>query len=89
MKIAYYAETDSLYIDLGTGPSVESREVSPGVVIDLDQQGNITGIDIDHASRLDSAKLPLLRCRSFPEKRPDLSLANVTRAPSRQIGNIH
>lgn len=42
MKIAHYAETDSLYIDLGTGPSVEGREVSPGVVIDLHQDGNIT-----------------------------------------------
>lgn len=59
MKIAYYAETDSLYIDLGTGPSVESREVSPGVVIDLDQEGNITGIDIDHASRLDLGEVAL------------------------------
>jgi len=59
MKIAYYAETDSLYIDLGTGPSVESREVCPGVVIDLDRQGNITGIDIDHASRLDLAEVAL------------------------------
>jgi uncharacterized protein YuzE len=28
MKFAYYAETDSLYVDLAAGPSVESREVS-------------------------------------------------------------
>ncbi len=59
MKIAYYEETDSLYIDLSAGPSVESREVSPGVVIDLDGDGNITGIDIDHASRLDLAEVAL------------------------------
>ncbi len=59
MKIAYYAETDSLYIHLATGPSVESREVSPGVVIDLDSDGNITGIDIDHASRLELGEVAL------------------------------
>ena len=59
MKLAYYAETDSLYIDLATGPSVECREVSPGVVIDLDEKGNITGIDIDHASRLDLGEVAL------------------------------
>lgn len=59
MKIAYYAETDSLYIDLAAGPSVESREVSPGVVIDFDRDGNITGIDIDHASRLDLGEVAL------------------------------
>jgi len=50
MKINYYAETDSLYIDLSSKPSVDSREVSDGVVIDYDEEGNIVGIDIDHAS---------------------------------------
>jgi uncharacterized protein YuzE len=59
MKLAYYAETDSLYIDLAATPSIESREVSPGVVIDFDGDGNITGIDIDHASRLDLGEVLL------------------------------
>jgi uncharacterized protein YuzE len=59
MKLAYYAETDSLYIDLAATPSVESREVSPDVVIDFDRDGNITGIDIDHASRLDPGEVAL------------------------------
>jgi len=50
MKINYYAETDSLYIDLSSKPSVDSREVSDGVVLDYDEDGNLVGIDIDHAS---------------------------------------
>lgn len=50
MKINYYPETDSLYIDLSHKPSVESREVSEGVVLDYDELGNIVGVDIDHAS---------------------------------------
>ena len=50
MKINYYAETDSLYIDLSGKLSVDSREVSDGVVLDYDEDGNIVGIDIDHAS---------------------------------------
>ena len=50
MKINYYPETDSLYIDLSHKPSVESREVSEGVVLDYDETGNLVGIDIDHAS---------------------------------------
>jgi uncharacterized protein YuzE len=50
MKIAYYPETDSMYIDLSEKPSAESREVSPGVVLDYDADGNIAGIDIDNAS---------------------------------------
>jgi uncharacterized protein YuzE len=51
MKLNYYPETDSLYIDLSSKVSVESREVSQGVMLDYDAEGNITGIDIDNASR--------------------------------------
>ena len=65
MRLHYYPETDSLYIDLVSRPSVESREVAAGVVADFDDCGNIVGIDIDRASRivdltrLDSVSLPL------------------------------
>jgi uncharacterized protein YuzE len=50
MRINYYAETDSLYIDLSSKPSVESREVSEGIILDYDADGNLVGIDIDQAS---------------------------------------
>ena len=51
MKINYYPDTDSLYIDLSLKTSVESREVSPGIVLDYDSDGNLVGIDVDNASR--------------------------------------
>jgi uncharacterized protein YuzE len=51
MKLNYYADTDSLYIDLSERPSVESREITEGVVLDYDAEGNLVGIDIDNASR--------------------------------------
>ena len=51
MKLNYYAETDSLYIDLSEKTSVESREISDGVVLDYDDKGNLVGIDIDNASK--------------------------------------
>jgi uncharacterized protein YuzE len=50
MRINYYAETDSLYIDLSSKPSVDSREVSEGIILDYDANGNLVGIDIDQAS---------------------------------------
>ena len=50
MKLYYYADTDSRYIDLANRPSAASREVLPGVVLDLDDRGALVGIDIDHAS---------------------------------------
>jgi uncharacterized protein YuzE len=51
MRVNYHPETDSLYIDLSEHPSVESREISEGVVLDYDESGNLVGIDIDNASR--------------------------------------
>ena len=58
MKLHYYAETDSLYIDLADRPGADSREVAPGIVLDFDAQGRLVGIDIDHASKIvDLSKL--------------------------------
>jgi len=51
MKLKYYPETDSLYIDLCVKTSVESKEVSKGIVLDYDADGNLVGIDIDNASK--------------------------------------
>ncbi len=50
MKMSYYPESDSLYIDLSGEASIESREVSEGVVLDYDVDGRLVGIDIDNAS---------------------------------------
>lgn len=64
MKLHYYPDTDSLYIDLADATSAASREVAPGVVLDFDDQGKLVGIDLDHASQhvnlstLDIADLP-------------------------------
>jgi uncharacterized protein YuzE len=51
VKIAYYPETDSMYIDFSAKQSAESKEVSPGVVLDYDSDGNLVGIDINNTSR--------------------------------------
>lgn len=51
MKLNYYPETDSLYIDLLEKTSIESKEISEGIVLDYDAEGNLVGIDIDNASK--------------------------------------
>lgn len=62
MKLNYFPETDSLYIDLADRPSVESREISEGVVLDHDSSGHLVGIDIDNAStKVDLDRLTLSR----------------------------
>lgn len=52
MKLSYYPETDSLYINLSGKRSVDSREVADGVVLDFDDRGTLVGIDVDRASKL-------------------------------------
>jgi uncharacterized protein YuzE len=64
MKLNYYPETDSLYIDLSEKHSVESREISEGVVLDYDADGVLVGIDIDNAST--KVQLKELSLRKLP-----------------------
>ena len=64
MKFHYYADTDSLYIDLADRTSTDSLEVSPGVVIDLDSEKRIVGIDIEDASKI--ADLSSLEAEALP-----------------------
>ncbi len=64
MKLSYYPETDSLYIDLSEKTSVESKEISDGVVLDYDAEGKLVGIDIDNAST--KVQLKELSLRKLP-----------------------
>jgi uncharacterized protein YuzE len=65
MKLSYFKETDTLYIELNTNASHSSSEVATGVVLDFDANNKITGIEIDNASKnfdltkLESNLLPL------------------------------
>jgi uncharacterized protein YuzE len=51
MKLHYYPETDSLYIELKSTPGTEAREIVEGLIVDLDAKGEVVGFDIDHASK--------------------------------------
>ena len=54
----YYPETDSLYIELKSMPGAETREIAEGLLVDFDANGDVVGLDIDHASRkLDLSKV--------------------------------
>jgi uncharacterized protein YuzE len=67
MKMRYYKDTDSLYIDLSEKTSVESLEVAPGIMVDFDKNNNIVGIDIDRASQI--LNLSELEISSIPSKK--------------------
>lgn len=58
MKLLYYPETDSLYVEFKPTPGAETLEVTDGLNVDLDANCQVVGFDIDHASaRLDLSTL--------------------------------
>jgi uncharacterized protein YuzE len=59
MKVLYYPDTDTFYIELKEVPSVESEEIADGVVVDYDENGEVVGIEIEHASERRNIELPI------------------------------
>jgi uncharacterized protein YuzE len=61
MRIQYFPETDTLYVDLVERAATDSWEIGDGIVIDIDDEGHPVGIDIDQASKhLDLESLSLI-----------------------------
>lgn len=50
MKIQYFQETDTLYIEFREGDIVETRDLDENTLLDLDSEGNIRAITVEHAS---------------------------------------
>jgi uncharacterized protein YuzE len=71
MKLHYYPETDSLYIELKDAPGAETREIAEGLNVDLDASGDVVGFDIDHASR--RFDLTTLEAIALPVKAPGVA----------------
>jgi uncharacterized protein YuzE len=66
VKLHYYVETDSLYIELRAGAGVEVREIADGLNADIDADGRVVGLDIDQASQL--LDLSTLETVALPHK---------------------
>jgi uncharacterized protein YuzE len=50
MKTKYFQETDTLYIEFKPGTIAETRDLNENTILDLDEQGNICAITVEHAS---------------------------------------
>lgn len=70
MKLHYYPETDSLYIELSSAKSTETRAITDALNVDFGADGGVIGIDIEHASTqldlstLETTALPLQALRA-------------------------
>ena len=50
MKIRYFAETDTLHIEFRDVPVAETRDLDENTLLDIDAEGNISAITVEHAS---------------------------------------
>ena len=49
MKIRYFADTDTLYVELNENLVAETREINENTLIDLDAKGNLVSLTVEHA----------------------------------------
>jgi len=56
MKIKYFQDTDTLYIEFKSTAVRESRDLDENTLLDLDAEGNVCGITVEHAR--DRADIP-------------------------------
>lgn len=60
MKFEYYSDTDTLYIRLRDEPGADTREVAPDTVLDINDEGQVVGIELERASeRADLTRLEI------------------------------
>ena len=51
MKIKYFTDTDTLYIEFQSANIVETRNLDDNTLIDIDMHGNVCAITIEHAQQ--------------------------------------
>ncbi|MHB1098373.1 MAG: DUF2283 domain-containing protein [Burkholderiales bacterium] len=56
MKIKYFQDTDTLYIEFRAGEITETRDLDEDTLLELDAKGNICAMTIEHAR--DRADVP-------------------------------
>ncbi len=60
MKMSYYDDTDTLYIEFRQSVVAETKDLDENTLMDVDSSGQVIGITVEHASkRTDVSKLVL------------------------------
>lgn len=49
MKVKYFQDTDTLHIEFKTSAVAETRDLDENTLLDIDSEGNIVGMTIEHA----------------------------------------
>jgi uncharacterized protein YuzE len=66
MKVRYFADTDTAYVEFRSHPATETREINESIYIELDDAGNLVGMTIEHAST--QANISEISFQRLPQK---------------------
>ncbi|MHB1955824.1 MAG: DUF2283 domain-containing protein [Acidobacteriaceae bacterium] len=50
MKIKFFQDTDTLYIEFRAGSVTEARDLDENTLLDLDVEGQVVTLTVEHAS---------------------------------------
>jgi uncharacterized protein YuzE len=50
MRVKYFPDTDTAYLEFSERPSAETKEITENILVDLDKDGNLVGMTIEHAN---------------------------------------
>ena len=71
MRLEYFPDTDTLYIQLRNVPGADAQEVAEDIVLDFSESGEVVGIEIEHASqRMDLSDFQLSSIPTSSEPHP-------------------
>jgi uncharacterized protein YuzE len=65
MNIKYFRETDTALLEFSDRPVNETREISENIYADLDKEGNLVSMTIEHART--AASLPNVNVQEFEQ----------------------
>ena len=69
MKIKYFEDTDTALVEIGTGTVAETKELFEDIYLDLDREGHVVSITLEHAShRGDLSEISFQRLGKEPSK---------------------
>lgn len=51
MKLKYFKDTDTLYLEFKNSNIVDAKELDENTLLEIDDQGNICAITLEHASK--------------------------------------
>ncbi|QHJ00757.1 DUF2283 domain-containing protein [Xylophilus rhododendri] len=72
MKVKYFEDTDTLYIEFRSGGIVESRDLDENTLLELDDQGRVCAMTMEHAR--ERADIPTFSFEQVAAARPSAAL---------------